>query len=133
MTKPTKSIDLRLKEAQLKKWKLEAKREELEIRLKNIKSEEKLKNLCRIDVALDEFDKFLQDFVQTLMNFPDTVQRLVPSTNPDEYRAVQDFIDDTIQRLAQKRVYLAIESTQEIKDKATQKWYESMAKNQDND
>lgn len=90
--------------------------------------EDKKGNLCRIDLALAEFDNFLRDFVEMIKQFPDFVQKTVKSTNPDEYKILQDFIDDNIQRMGQKRLYLAIESTAEERRLVSQSTYESKQK-----
>ena len=72
---------------------------------------DKAGELCRIEVALSEFDTFLVDFIRLLKQIPDKVQSVVPSTNPHQYKELQKYIDDSLQRLSQKRLHLTIEST----------------------
>ena len=72
---------------------------------------DKAGELCRIEVALSAFDAFLVDFVRLLKQMPDKVQSVVPSTNPAQYREIQSYIEDALQRLSQKRLHLTIEST----------------------
>lgn len=91
--------------------------------------EDKKGNLCRIDLALEEFDNFLREFVQMMLQFPDIVQKIVPSTNPDEYRELQGFIDENIQRLRNRRIYLAIENTAEERRLVSESIHQSQRKN----
>lgn len=98
-----------------------AKMRQLEL---NVKKEalalaDKERNLCRIDLALEEFDKFLADFVVLLKNIPDTIQKIDPDLTPTQYGEIQNLIDSQIQRMAQKRIYLALESTRAEKEAAT--------------
>jgi hypothetical protein len=75
--------------------------------------------LCRIDVALAEFDAFLLDFVRLLRQIPDKVQSVVPETTPAQYGELRSFIDDALQRLSEKRLHLTIESTKAQKTSET--------------
>ena len=123
----SKSIETQLKEAKLKRWKLAAKREEQELKIKKLKTEERMCNLCRIDMALDAFNEFLKPWVDWVRRLPDMVYD-VTKCNPDQYREIQKKVDDIIQYMKNKYMYLGIESTHEQKEKATAKWYESMSK-----
>lgn len=116
-----REIERRTKIAKLKQLEINVEKDALAL-------EDKKGNLCRIDLALSEFDNFLRDFVEMIKQFPDFVQKTVKSTNPDEYKALQDFIDDNIQRMGQKRLYLAIESTAEERRLVSQSTYESKQK-----
>ena len=62
-----------------------------------------------------------------IKHLPDTVYNITKCT-PDQYRAVQEWVDAALVRLSNKRLYLGIESTQETKERATEKWKRSMAK-----
>lgn len=99
-----------------------AKMEQLELAVQKdrLALEDKKRNLCRIDLALEQFDLFLQDFKQMMLQFPDFVQSTIPSCTPNEYAAIQSFIDDNIQRLGRKRLYLALESTRDEKEQASE-------------
>lgn len=101
---------------------------ELAVEKDSLALEDKKRNLCRIDLALDAFDDFLKDFVQMMFQFPDFVQSVYPEGNPEQYKRIQDFIDDNIQRLAQKRIHLALESTREECEAATEIKNESIRK-----
>lgn len=101
---------------------------ELGVNKEYIAFQEKLNNICRIDSALAAFDEFLSDFVEMLLSFPDYVQSTVPECTPKEYATIQAFIDGQIQRMGQKRLYLAIESTAEAKALATEAKEESQKK-----
>ena len=92
--------------------------------------EEKKKNICRIDAALDAIDVLLAELAEVLYSFPDKLQALVPSMNPEEYHAVQEFIDGQMQRLSQKRIHLAIDSTADEMARATKEKNESIQRNQ---
>lgn len=116
-----REIERRTKIAKLKQLEIAVEKDALAL-------EDKKGNLCRIDMALSEFDTFLKDFVQMLKQIPDFVQKVIPDTNPDQYRTIQAFIDDNIQRMGQKRLYLAIESTAEEKRQITESTYESKKK-----
>jgi hypothetical protein len=93
-----------------------------------ISIEERKLNICRIDSALNAFDSFLSDFVEMLLSLPDIVQTKIPSTTPEQYADIQSYIDDQIQRLSQKRLYLAIDSTVEEARRATASKNESLKK-----
>lgn len=116
-----REIERRTKIAKLKQLEIAVEKDALAL-------EDKKGNLCRIDMALSEFDTFLKDFVQMLKQIPDFVQKVIPDTNPDQYRTIQAFIDDNIQRMGQKRLYLAIESTAEERRQITESTYESKKK-----
>ena len=90
---------------------------------------DKAGELCRIEVALSEFDSFLVDFVRMLKQIPDKVQSVVPTTTTDQYRMLQQFIDDSLQRLSERRLHLTIESTKSEKSAASAAVAESVAKN----
>ena len=119
--------DESLAEAEIDRRTAIAKMHQLELAVNKeyIAFQEKLQNICRIDSALSSFDEFLTDFVEMLISLPDHIQSIIPECKPDQYRAVQSFIDDQIQRLSQKRLYLAIESTAEAKALATEAKVES--------
>lgn len=114
-------IERRTSIAKMRQLELGVEKEELNL-------EERKNNICRIDVALAEFDKFLVDFVEMLTSLPDTIQGFIPETTPDQYKKIQDYIDDQLQRLAKKRLYLAIESTAQEKALATATKEESQKK-----
>lgn len=116
-----REIERRTKIAKLKQLEIAVEKDALAL-------EDKKGNLCRIDMALSEFDTFLKDFVQMLKQIPDFVQKIIPDTNPDQYRTIQNFIDENIQRMGQKRLYLAIESTAEERRQITESTYESKKK-----
>lgn len=118
----TAEIERRTKIAKMQQLELAVQKDELAL-------EDKKRNLCRIDLALEEFDKFLKDFVQMMRQFPDFVQSTIPACNPEQYKMIQDFIDDNIQRLGQKRVYLALESTREEMDAQSEARRDSVKKN----
>ena len=90
---------------------------------------DKAGELCRIEVALSEFDSFLVDFVRMLRQIPDKVQSVIPTTTTDQYRTLQRFIDDSLQRLSERRLHLTIESTKSEKNAASAAVAESVAKN----
>ena len=85
--------------------------------------------LCRIDVALAEFDSFLVDFVRLLKQIPDKVQSVIPACTPTQYGELREFIDQSLQRLSEKRLHLTIESTKQEKSLATAIKDESIKKN----
>jgi hypothetical protein len=93
-----------------------------------ISIEERKLNICRIDAALSAFDSFLSDFIEMLISLPDIIQTKIPSTTPEQYADIQSYIDDQIQRLSQKRLYLAIDSTLEESRRATASKNESLKK-----
>lgn len=107
-----------------------AKMEQLEL---NVQKErlalaDKERNLCRIDLALEEFDKFLADFVILLKNLPDTVQKIIKNITPAQYKEIQDLVDSQIQRMAQKRIYLALKNTRDEREAASEKVYKARRK-----
>ena len=69
-----------------------------------------VEELCRIDTALTAFDGFLREFVGFLDGLPDAIQTLIPQTTPTQYKAVQEMIGTQLQRLAEHRLHLSIES-----------------------
>ena len=102
--KPTdEEIDYRTRLANCEALELKVKREQFE--LDNRRGE-----LCRIDTALNAFDGFLREFVGFLDSLPDAMQTLIPQATPVQYRAVQELIETQMQRLAEHRLHLSIES-----------------------
>lgn len=114
-------VERRTAIAKLRQLELSNAKEELNL-------EERKRNICRIDAALSAFDAFLVDFVEMLVSIPDKVQSTIPECSPEQYADMQGFIDGQIQRLSQKRLYLAIESTTEERAAATEAKVESQKK-----
>ena len=102
---------------------------ELSVQKDELALEEKKRNICRIDVALSEFDSFLADFAEMLIQMPDKLQTMIPAMDPKTYVEIQHFFDDQIQRLGKKRLDLAIDSTDEERARATDVKNESIQKN----
>lgn len=92
---------------------------ELNVNKEYIEFQSKLNNICRIDAAIGEFDKFLIDFVEMLEHLPDTVQGFIPECTTEQYAKIQQYIDDQLQMLSQKKLHLTIESTSQEKAQAT--------------
>lgn len=92
---------------------------ELAVQKDELSLADKAGELCRIDIALAEFDKFLVDFVRMIKQIPDKVQSVIPQTQPEQYAEIQKFIDDSLQRLSQSRLHLTIESTKAEKAAAS--------------
>lgn len=102
--KPTiEEIDYRTKLANCEALELKVRREQFEL-------DNKRGELCRIDTALNAFDGFLREFVGFLDGLPDTIQTLIPQTTPAQYKSVQSLIETQLQRLAEHRLHLSVES-----------------------
>lgn len=101
---------------------------ELAVEKEAIVLEEKKRNICRIDLALSEFDNLLSEFVVMLRGIPDKIQTIVPAMKPKQYKELQEFISSQIDRMGEKRLYLAIESTAEEKQAASDVVRESTRK-----
>lgn len=101
---------------------------ELAVEKEAIVLEEKKRNICRIDLALSEFDNLLSEFVVMLRGIPDKIQTIVPAMKPKQYKELQEFISSQIDRMSEKRLYLSIESTAEEKQAATAAKNESIKK-----
>lgn len=102
--KPTiEEIDYRTRLANCKALEIKVSRERFEL-------DNKRGELCRIDTALTAFDGFLREFVGFLDGLPDAIQTLIPQTTPTQYKAVQEMIGTQLQRLAEHRLHLSIES-----------------------
>lgn len=114
-------VELRLNYAKMRQTELSVLKDEIGLA-------DKAGELCRISVALEEFDKFLIDFVRLLKQLPDKVQAVVPQMKPDQYTELRTFIDDSLQRLSQKRLHLTIESTKAEKALATETKKQSQIK-----
>lgn len=114
-------IDRRTRYARMRQLELSNEKEYISI-------EERKLNVCRIDAALSAFDAFLNDFVEMLISLPDVVQTKIPTTTPEQYADLQSYIDDQLQRLSQKRLYLAIDSTVEESRRSTASVRESLKK-----
>lgn len=97
-------VERRMQYAKMRQLELSVLKDELSLA-------DKAGALCRIDVALAEFDAFLVDFVRLLRQIPDKVQSVVTETTPAQYGELRSFIDDALQRLSEKRLHLTIEST----------------------
>ena len=103
-SKPTlEEIDYRTRLANCEALEIKVSRERFEL-------DNKRGELCRIDTALSEFDAFLREFVGFLDGLPDTIQTLIPQTTPTQYKSVQELIETQLQRLAEHRLHLSIES-----------------------
>lgn len=103
-TKPTlEEIDYRTRLANCEALEIKVSRERFEL-------DNKRGELCRIDTALHEFDGFLREFVGFLDGLPDAIQTVIPQTTPAQYQAVQSLIETQLQRLAEHRLHLSIES-----------------------
>lgn len=102
--KPTiEEIDYRTKLANCEALELKVAREQFEL-------DNKRGELCRIDTALGAFDGFLREFIGFLDGLPDAIQTIIPQTTPTQYKAVQELIGTQLQRLAEHRLHLSIES-----------------------
>ena len=102
--KPTiEEIDYRTRLANCEALEIKVSRERFEL-------DNKRGELCRIDTALTAFDGFLREFVGSLDGLPDAIQTLIPQTTPTQYKAVQEMIGTQLQRLAEHRLHLSIES-----------------------
>ena len=102
--KPTiEEIDYRTRLANCEALEIKVSRESFEL-------DNKRGELCRIDTALTAFDGFLREFVGFLDGLPDAIQTLIPQTTPTQYKAVQEMIGTQLQRLAEHRLHLSIES-----------------------
>ena len=103
-TKPTlEEIDYRTRLANCEALEIKVSRERFEL-------DNKRGELCRIDTALTAFDGFLREFVGFLDGLPDAIQTVIPQTTPAQYQAVQSLIETQLQRLAEHRLHLSIES-----------------------
>lgn len=102
--KPTiEEIDYRTRLANCEALELKVRREQFEL-------DNKRGELCRIDTALNAFDGFLREFVGFLDGLPDTIQTVIPQTTPAQYKSVQSLIETQLQRLAEHRLHLSVES-----------------------
>lgn len=101
---------------------------ELSVEKDALDLEEKKRNICRIDTALNEFDTLLVEFVAMIRGIPDRVQSVCPALKPKQYKALSAFIDEQLQRLSEKRLHLTIESTDEQRKAATAIKNESIQK-----
>lgn len=120
--KPTiEEIDYRTKLANCEALELKVKREQFEL-------DNKRGELCRIDTALTAFDGFLREFVGFLDGLPDTIQTIIPQTTPTQYKAVQELLGTQLQRLAEHRLHLSIESNTAQQQSNTAAKKEKMAK-----
>lgn len=117
----TEEVERRTAYARMRQLELSVLRDELGLA-------DKAGELCRIDIALAEFDTFLVDFVRMLRQIPDKVQEIISSTNPAQYEAIRAFIDSSLQMLSEKRLHLTIESTKSQKANATAVKEESIQK-----
>ena len=126
-----KKKDIDITDSEIKRRTEFAKMEQLELTVakEKLALADKERNLCRIDLALEEFDRFLIDFVTMLKSLPDSIQGIDKDLTPTEYKEIQDLIDSQIQRMARKRLYLALESTRDEKDAANEAVYASQKKN----
>ncbi|MBR4985327.1 MAG: hypothetical protein IKY83_06285 [Proteobacteria bacterium] len=83
---------------------------EIKVRRDQFELDNKRGELCRIDTALTAFDGFLREFVGFLDGLPDAIQTLIPQATPTQYKDVQELIGTQLQRLADRRLHLSIES-----------------------
>jgi hypothetical protein len=103
-SKPTlEEIDYRTRLANCEALEIKVRRDQFEL-------DNKRGELCRIDTALTAFDGFLREFVGFLDGLPDAIQTLIPQATPTQYKDVQELIGTQLQRLADRRLHLSIES-----------------------
>ena len=103
-SKPTlEEIDYRTRLANCEALEIKVRRDQFEL-------DNKRGELCRIDTALTAFDGFLREFVGFLDSLPDAIQTLIPQATPTQYKDVQELIGTQLQRLADRRLHLSIES-----------------------
>lgn len=103
-SKPTlEEIDYRTRLANCEALEIKVRRDQFEL-------DNKRGELCRIDTALTAFDGFLREFVGFLDGLPDAIQTLIPQATPTQYKDVQELIGTQLQRLADRRLRLSIES-----------------------
>ena len=120
--KPTlEEIDCRTRLANCEALEIKVSRERFEL-------DNKRGELCRIDTALTAFDGFLREFVGFLDGLPDAIQTIIPQTTPAQYKAVQELIETQLQRLAEHRLHLTIESNTSQQQAATAAKKEKIAK-----
>ena len=121
-TKPTlEEIDYRTRLANCEALEIKVSRERFEL-------DNKRGELCRIETALSAFDGFLREFVGFLDGLPDAIQTIIPQTTPVQYKAVQELIETQLQRMAEHRLHLSIESNTEQQQANTAAKKEKMAR-----
>lgn len=74
----------KLAECQIKETK--AKKDAIELEIKN-------KNICRIDVALAEFNRVCRKHADAWKSLPDIIQSIIPSMSPSQYKQIGEFVE----------------------------------------
>ena len=77
--------------------------------------ESKHRNICRIDVALAEFNRICAFISDALRGFPDTIQAIIPSMSPEQYKQVQDFIQSQLNILYNNQLHLTLTPLEETR------------------
>lgn len=90
------------------------------VRLANEKAQldldDRTGRMCYISTALKEFSNVLNPFVGEIKGLPDDLQTAC-NLSPDQYRAVQNVVNDLLKRLSVVRV--SLESSSELKARAS--------------
>jgi len=75
--------------------------------------ESKHRNLCRIDVALSEFNRHCTKQANTWRAVPDEMQAIVPTLSPEQYKSIQAFVNTQIEILYNDALHLTLTPLEE--------------------
>ena len=90
----TKLADCIIKETKSKK-------DQIELEVKN-------KNICRIDVALSEFDGLCKLITDSFKGLPDDLQTIIPSMTPEQYKRVQEHLHGILNVFYNRKMHLTL-------------------------
>ena len=90
---------------------IKLERERLALAKDEILDMEKRRELCKISMALSQFNEFLLEFRDRILDLPDAISLIVPSISPSEYTAIQKLATDLIARMHEKHLHLELTDT----------------------
>lgn len=81
---------------------------EIKAKKDSIDLEVKHKNICRIDVALDEFNRIAAKIADALKCLPDEMQAIVPTISPEQYKQIQSYVYNQMNILHEETLNLSL-------------------------
>lgn len=86
---------------------------ETKARRDQVEFENKSRNLCRIDVALAEFDRHSTRHAEAWRGLADEIQAIVPDMSPAQYKRVQEYAARQMESLYADRLHLTLTTTED--------------------
>ena len=99
-------IDYRTKLANCIIRETQAKRDQVEY-------ESKTRNLCRIDVAMAEFERHSLRHADAWRGLADEIQAIIPDMSPAQYKRVREYAERQVASLYADKLHLVLTTTED--------------------